>query len=103
MPVPLPPAIEIARRATLLPIADIAAQMGIGPDLLEPYGAHVAKASLDAVGVVWRLPLHAARANVGAGSSPWSAATCARWPGSRAVRRRSGSTSTRMATWWGLH
>src|ERR1700733_1385815 len=46
---PLPPAIEIARRATLLPMDDIAAQMGIGPELLEPYGAHVAKVSLDAV------------------------------------------------------
>src|SRR3984885_1597411 len=46
---PLPPAIEIARRATLLPMDDIAAQMGIGPDLLEPYGSHVAKVSLDAV------------------------------------------------------
>jgi len=27
--VPLPPAIEIARQATLLPMEDIAAQMGI--------------------------------------------------------------------------
>ena len=48
-PVPLPPAIEIARRATLRPIADIAGQMGLGPELLELYGAHVAKVSLDAV------------------------------------------------------
>ncbi len=47
--VPVPPAIEIARHATLLPIGDIAAQMGIGPELLEPYGAHVAKVSLNAV------------------------------------------------------
>jgi formate--tetrahydrofolate ligase len=47
--VPLPPAIEIARQATLLPIHDIAAQMGIAPGLLEPYGANVAKVSLDAV------------------------------------------------------
>jgi formate--tetrahydrofolate ligase len=54
--VPLPPAIEIARRATLLPIGDIAAQMGIGPDLLEPYGAHVAKVSLDAVGALAERP-----------------------------------------------
>ena len=49
MSVPVPPAIEIARRATLRPATDIAAQMGIGPDLLEPYGTHVAKVSLDAV------------------------------------------------------
>ncbi|HEX4160935.1 MAG TPA: formate--tetrahydrofolate ligase [Acidimicrobiales bacterium] len=46
---PLPPAIEIARRATLQPITAIAAQMGLGPEMLEPYGAHVAKVSLDAV------------------------------------------------------
>ncbi len=45
----LPPAIEIARRASLLPITDVAAQMGIGSDLLEPYGHHVAKVNLDAV------------------------------------------------------
>jgi formate--tetrahydrofolate ligase len=54
--VPLLPAIEIARRATLLPIGEIAAQMGIGPDLLEPYGAHVAKVSLDAVGALAQRP-----------------------------------------------
>jgi formate--tetrahydrofolate ligase len=47
--VPLPPAIEIARRATLHPIAEVAGQMGLGPELLEPYGAHVAKVSLEAV------------------------------------------------------
>ncbi len=46
---PVPPAIEIARRATLRPVSEIAAQMGIGPELLEPYGHHVAKVSLDAV------------------------------------------------------
>ncbi len=45
----VPPAIEIARRASLLPIAEVAAQMGVGSDLLEPYGSHVAKVSLDAV------------------------------------------------------
>src|SRR5271168_2852867 len=45
----LPPAIEIARRARLRPMSDIAAQMGIEPGLLEPYGSNVAKISLDAV------------------------------------------------------
>ena len=45
----VPPAIEIARRATLRPVTDIAAQMGIASELLEPYGSHVAKVSLDAV------------------------------------------------------
>jgi formate--tetrahydrofolate ligase len=45
----VPPAIEIARRASLLPITEVAAQMGIGSELLEPYGSHVAKVNLDAV------------------------------------------------------
>jgi formate--tetrahydrofolate ligase len=48
----LPPAIEIARRATLRPIEEIAAQMGIPATLLEHYGANVAKVSLDAVGAL---------------------------------------------------
>jgi formate--tetrahydrofolate ligase len=43
------PAIEIARQASLLPIGEVAGQMGISPDLLEPYGAHVAKVSLKAI------------------------------------------------------
>jgi formate--tetrahydrofolate ligase len=47
--VPLPPAIEIARRATLRPITEIGADMGLPPELLQHYGAHVAKVSLDAV------------------------------------------------------
>ena len=46
---PLPPTIEIARQATLRPITEIAAQMGIEAGLLEPYGTDVAKVSLDAV------------------------------------------------------
>ena len=46
---PLPPAIEIARQASLRPVTDIAAQMGIAPELLEPYGTTVAKVGLDAV------------------------------------------------------
>ncbi len=47
--VSVPPAIEIARRATLKPIGDVAAEMGIASSLLEPYGASIAKISLDAV------------------------------------------------------
>ncbi len=50
--VPVPPAIEIARRATLRPIGEVAAAMGIASGLLEPYGAYVAKVSLDAVGAL---------------------------------------------------
>ena len=42
-------ALEIARKATLRPITEVAAGMGIGEDLLEPYGRYVAKVSLDAV------------------------------------------------------
>src|SRR5277367_6413793 len=45
----MPNALEIARAATLKPIDDIAAQMGIGPHLLEHYGDHVAKIKLDAI------------------------------------------------------
>ena len=45
----LPPAIEIARKATLLPIEEIAAQMGIPGSMLEHYGANVAKIDLHAV------------------------------------------------------
>jgi formate--tetrahydrofolate ligase len=45
----LPPSLEIARRATLRPIEDIAAQMGIGPASLERYGEHVAKIDLGCV------------------------------------------------------
>jgi formate--tetrahydrofolate ligase len=45
----VPSDLTIARQAALQPPADIAAQMGIAPDLLEPYGRHVAKISLDAI------------------------------------------------------
>ncbi len=45
----MPPAIEIARAATLRPIDDVGADMGLGPDLLEHYGNGVAKISLRAI------------------------------------------------------
>jgi formate--tetrahydrofolate ligase len=45
-------ALQIARRATLLPVSTIAADIGIGPDLLEPYGDLVAKVKLDAAGAL---------------------------------------------------
>ncbi|TMF01620.1 MAG: formate--tetrahydrofolate ligase, partial [Chloroflexi bacterium] len=41
--------LEIARRAKLLPMPEIAAMMGIGPHLLEPYGHDVAKIKLEAI------------------------------------------------------
>jgi formate--tetrahydrofolate ligase len=49
MAVTFPPDLEIARRARLLPMPEIAAKMGIGPHLLEPYGYDVAKIRLDAI------------------------------------------------------
>ncbi len=51
-PTPQLTALEIARKATLRPIVDVAAEMGIGDDLLQPYGRFVAKVSLDAVGAL---------------------------------------------------
>ena len=44
-----PSDLEIARRAKLVPMTEIAAQMGIGSHLLEPYGHDVAKVKLDAI------------------------------------------------------
>src|SRR5207249_4165371 len=49
MKVEFPTDLEIARRAKLIPIPDIAAKMGIGPHLLEPYGHDVAKLKLEAI------------------------------------------------------
>src|SRR3989454_1118609 len=49
MAVTFPPDLEIARKARLLPMPDIAAKMGIGPHLLEPYGSDVAKIRLEAI------------------------------------------------------
>ena len=46
---PMPSALEIARRATLKPIAEIAEEIGIPPWLVEPYGEHVAKVGLGAI------------------------------------------------------
>ena len=41
--------LEIARRAKLRPLPEIAGDMGIGPHLLEPYGDAVAKIKLEAI------------------------------------------------------
>ncbi len=49
-------ALEIARKATLLPIIDVAAAMGIDEEFLQPYGRYVAKISLDAVGALAERP-----------------------------------------------
>ena len=39
--------LEIARAATLLPIGDIAAKLGLADEAILPFGRHVAKVSLD--------------------------------------------------------
>src|SRR5205814_7546853 len=49
MKVEFPTDLQIARKARLLPMPEIAARMGIGPHLLEPYGHDVAKIKLDAI------------------------------------------------------
>ncbi|WP_111719629.1 formate--tetrahydrofolate ligase [Homoserinimonas sp. OAct 916] len=45
----MPSDLEISRAAVRRPLADIAADMGIGPHLLEPYGTAAVKISLDAI------------------------------------------------------
>ena len=49
MAVTFPTDLDIARKARLLPMPEIAAKMGIGPHLLEPYGYDVAKIRLEAI------------------------------------------------------
>ena len=49
MAVTFPTDLEIARRARLLPMPEIAAKMGLGAHLLEPYGYDVAKIRLEAM------------------------------------------------------
>jgi formate--tetrahydrofolate ligase len=45
----LPKNLEVARQAKLLPMNEIAAEIGVGEHLLEPYGEGVAKIKLDAI------------------------------------------------------
>ena len=45
----IPKNLDVARQAKLLPMNEIAAEIGIGEHLLEPYGAGVAKIKLDAI------------------------------------------------------
>jgi formate--tetrahydrofolate ligase len=49
MKVEFPTDLQIARQARLLPMPEVAAMMGIGPHLLEPYGNDVAKIKLEAI------------------------------------------------------
>ncbi len=48
----MPSDLEIARAATLRPIADVAATMDLDPQFLEPYGRHVMKVDLAAIGAM---------------------------------------------------
>ena len=45
----MPTDIEIAQRATLRPIRDVAAEIGLSDDDLRPYGHHVAKIRSEAI------------------------------------------------------
>ena len=45
----MPGALEISRQATLKPVTEIAAEAGLPPWLIEPYGEHVAKIDLRAI------------------------------------------------------
>jgi formate--tetrahydrofolate ligase len=48
-PMSFPSDLEIAQAASLKPLSEIAAQMGIGPRLLEPHGDSLAKIKLEAI------------------------------------------------------
>ena len=45
----IPKNLEVARQAKLAPLDEVAASIGIGKHLLEPYGEGVAKIKLDAI------------------------------------------------------
>src|SRR5918998_3359718 len=45
----IPKNLEVARKARLAPLGEVAASIGIGEHLLEPYGKGVAKIKLDAI------------------------------------------------------
>src|SRR5262249_23527312 len=48
-PMIIPSDIDIAQAAKLRPIADVAADVGLGPDEILPYGRHKAKITADAI------------------------------------------------------
>jgi formate--tetrahydrofolate ligase len=54
--VPFPSDLEIAQSAQLAPLSDIAAQLGLDADVLEPYGRHVAKIDLEVIETVASRP-----------------------------------------------
>jgi formate--tetrahydrofolate ligase len=52
----MPTDLEIARAATLLPVEEVAAASGLGPEHLEPYGRHVAKVGRGALAALAERP-----------------------------------------------
>jgi formate--tetrahydrofolate ligase len=56
-PTEMPNDLQIARKAKLRPLAEIADEMGIGEHLLEPYGDAVAKIKLEAIEELSERPL----------------------------------------------
>ncbi|WP_207782499.1 formate--tetrahydrofolate ligase [Phytoactinopolyspora limicola] len=52
----MPSDLDISRSAVTLPLDQVAAGMGIGDHLIEPYGRAVAKVSLDTIGAVAHRP-----------------------------------------------
>jgi formate--tetrahydrofolate ligase len=54
--VPFPSDLEIARSVAPKPLGEIAARMGIPAEFVEPYGASLAKISLDAIGALSSRP-----------------------------------------------
>ena len=52
-----PSDLAIAREASLKPLDEVGAAIGLGPHLLEPYGEHVAKIKLDAIDELADRPL----------------------------------------------
>jgi formate--tetrahydrofolate ligase len=55
--VAMPSPLEISRKATLKPVADIAAELNIPPWLVQPYGEYIAKIDLAAVEALADRPL----------------------------------------------
>ncbi len=113
-PTEMPNDLQIARKAKLKPLPEIAAGMGIGGHLLEPYGAAVAKIKLDAieelsdrpdakyvvVSAITPTPLGEGKTTTTVGLGQASATSADGRPlrsGSRRWGRRSGSRAGRRA------
>lgn len=67
---PFPSDLQIARNASLKPTEDVAAEMGIGAQLLEPYGRDVLKIGLEAIDDVPPVARTPGDLPIGNGGSP---------------------------------